>query len=164
MNAIRDYLFSVIGGAMVCGVVLNLTPEGKFRQISKFLCGLFLTISLLHPLSEMDLSRIASTWQLPTDISAEDISAMAQDYSRSLLSERIKREAEEYILDKATDLGVSITADIHLSWDDIPIPTEVILSGSSDPTVKKQLETLIAQDLGIAKENQTWIQASSPAP
>lgn len=163
MNAIRDYLFSVIGGALVCGVVLNLTPEGKFRQISKFLCGLFLTISLLHPLSEMDLSRIASTWQLP-DASAEDISAMAQDYSRSLLSERIKREAEEYILDKATDLGVSITADIRLSWDDIPIPTEVILSGSSDPTVKKQLETLIAQDLGIAKENQTWIQASSPAP
>ena len=163
MNAIRDYLFSIIGGAMVCGAVLNLTPEGKFRQISKFLCGLFLTISLLHPLSEMDLSRIASTWQLP-DASAEDISAMAQDYSRSRLAEGIKREAEEYILDKAAGLDTLLTVEVRLSQDDIPIPTEVILSGSPDPAVKRQLETLIAQDLGIAKENQIWIQASSPAP
>ena len=164
MNAIRDYLFSVIGGAMICGVVLNLTPEGKFRQISKFLCGLFLTISLLHPLSEMDLSRIASNWQKTQDISTEDISAMAQDYSRSLLAEVIKREVEEYILDKAAALGTSLTSDIHLSPDDIPIPMAVTLTGSPDHAVKKQLETLIAQDLGIAKENQTWIQASSPAP
>jgi hypothetical protein len=92
MNAIRDYLFSIIGGAMVCGAVLNLTPEGKFRQISKFLCGLFLTISLLHPLSEMDLSRIASTWQLPTDISAEDISEMMNCGDGNIITTRAIRK------------------------------------------------------------------------
>ena len=160
MDLLRNYILSIIGGAMVCGVVLCLTPEGKFNQICRFLCGVFLTVSLLQPLTEIDLSGIAVQWNSP-EASAADAAAMGQNYAHSQLRDGIKQEAEEYILDKAQAFGAAVTAEVHLSEDDIPIPEEIILYGSVEDQIRQHLEAIITTDLGIAKENQQWIQTDS---
>ena len=122
---------------------------------------MFLTVSLLQPLSELDFSSLSAHWLQPQDQSGEAIAALGKEASQNLLASRIKQEAEAYILDKAASLDASVTAEVILSDGDIPVPTEIILVGSVDAAVKTRLEQIILQDLGIAKENQLWIQESS---
>lgn len=161
MDALRDYILSVIGGALVCGIVMSLVPKGYFSEIGKFLTGLFLTVSLLQPLSELDLSSLSARFLQPQDQSGEAIAALGKEASQNLLAARIKQEAEAYILDKAASLDASVTAEVILSGGDIPVPTQITLVGSVDAAAKTRLEQIILQDLGIAKENQLWIQESS---
>ena len=64
-------------------------------------------------------------------------------------------------MDKAASLDATVTAEVILSGGDIPVPTQITLVGSVDAAAKTRLEQIILQDLGIAKENQLWIQESS---
>ena len=69
----------------------------------------------------------------------------------------IKGETEAYILDKAASLGVELEVDVLLE-DMYPMaPKTVRLSGSVSPYVRNRLQNIIAEELGISKENQIWI-------
>lgn len=161
MDFLRDYMLNLIVGAMACSILLNLFPGKPFSDIGKFLCGVFLTISLLQPLSEADFSRFLSPETQPDTQSGEALAAMGQAYSQNLLAQCIKQDAQTYILDKAASLGLSLDAEVILSQGDIPVPESVTLTGSADDAPRSRLEQIIVQDLGIPKENQLWIQERS---
>ena len=158
MEAIRDYILSLIAGALVCSVLMGLLAGRHFAEIGKFLCGLFLTVSVLHPLAELDISGLLTRWKLQDTSEGEAIAALGQDLSRNLLAERIKQETEEYILDKAASLDASVAVELTLTDGDIPVPESILLIGSIKPAAQEQLTDILIRDLGIAKENQVWIQ------
>ncbi len=161
MDFIRDYLLSIIGGAMICGVILQIIPKGQYLILLKLLCGLFLTMSLLHPLIHMNWQTITDEWTLAKFEDGESIAAMGQRYSEKLLVARIKQEAEEYIFDKAAAFGLCIHADVEVSQSDIPVPVSVRLSGAADVTDRERLMQIIFEELGISKENQLWTEENS---
>ena len=72
------------------------------------------------------------------------------------LKQIIKDKTEAYILDKAASLGVDLQVDVILSDTAPPLPVEVLLIGAASPYAKAQLSTMIADELGIAKEAQRW--------
>ena len=161
MEDIGNYVLSLVSGALVCSILMGILPSGHFAAMGKFLCGVFLTISFLQPLTELDMTRIFSGWLQLESQNAEAIAALGQSYSQNLLASRIKQDAEEYILDKAASLGASLSAEILLSDDELPIPVKVNIYGNISSSAKEELGRYITRDLGISKENQLWIQKKS---
>lgn len=161
MSTLGEAVYSVIGGAVICGILISLAPKGQCEGLIKFLCGLFLTVSLLQPLTNLDFNNLFSNPTITEWEEGEAVAAMGEDFSRQLLAQRIKQDAEEYIWDKATALGASLTAEITLSQEDIPVPVAVTISGAIEEPTKKRLEQIITDDLGISKENQLWTELNS---
>ena len=52
--------------------------------------------------------------------------------------------------------GKLITAVLMAVGED-NLPTAVTLSGEASPYARRQIQAIIANDLGISKENQKWI-------
>ena len=86
---------------------------------------------------------------------AKDAAAMGEKLARDSMADIIKEETEAYILDKAADLHVNLHVEVTVGEDNLP--TAVTLSGEASPYARRQIQAIIANDLGIAKENQKWI-------
>ena len=66
----------------------------------------------------------------------------------------IKEQLEAYILDIASQLGLSITAQLELTREGLP--DSVTFTGEAGQREKEKLQERIAKDLGIPKEKQLW--------
>ena len=150
MEALRQYVISVVAAAMLCGIVVRLFPNGSGKQVGKLICGLFLAYTVLSPISRVDFSKLPD-FSLRCMDDAEDAAAMGENLARDSMADIIKEETEAYILDKAADLHAEVTVG------EDSLPTAVTLSGEASPYARRQIQAMIANDLGISKENQKWI-------
>ena len=140
MEALRQYVISVVAAAMLCGIVVRLFPNGSGKQVGKLICGLFLAYTVLSPISRVDFSKLPD-FSLRCMDDAEDAAAMG--------------EKEAYILDKAADLHANLRVEVAVGEDNLP--AAVTISGEASPYARRQIQAMIANDLGISKENQKWI-------
>ena len=154
MDGLRQYALNLIIGALICGIVLRMVPQGPHEALLRFLSGIFLTVTLLSPLVK---GRI----QLEMDAYREVLEkgeAWASDgaeMARRELQQRISAELESYILDKASSRGADLQVSITLGEDSLPV--RAVLYGTIPETVQQEISCIITQDLGIPKENQLWI-------
>lgn len=156
MEHIKEYLLSVTIAAIICSLITSLVGnKGAFSAVVRTLCGIFLALTALSPLIDLKLDDISSYFRefgLEADSAAAAGSVMADEASAAI----IKSELEAYILDKASALGVSISVDVKLDNTGTPLPVSATLSGSVSPYAKKQLQEVIANELGIPEERQIW--------
>lgn len=156
MAAICEYLLSVTGAAMVSAVVLRLLEgKGSAAALGKMLTGIFLALTVIGPITQVRLSDVA---QLLPDISVDAQAAVAEGEAaaKNALAESISTQLEAYILDKAAQLGVTLTVEVELSEDAIPVPVRIRLQGNISPYAKTRLQSIIRDDLGLDKEKQIW--------
>ena len=156
MEQIRAYLFSVILAAFVCSLLESILKNFKAGRSVKFLCGILMTMSVLRPVPDWEGLAIQDFFASGTEQAAE-AAAMGQQYAYRARADIIKLKTEAYILDKAMELGADICADVTVSESDDAAPVSVQISGQLSPYTKQQLEKILQQNLGIAKENQQWI-------
>ena len=155
MEALRQYVISVVAAAMLCGIVVRLFPNGSGKQMGKLICGLFLAYTVLSPISRVDFSKLPD-FSLRCMDDAEDAAAMGENLARDSMADIIKEETEAYILDKAdSDLNAQVRVEVAVGEDNLP--AAVTISGEASPYARRQIQAMIANDLGISKENQTWI-------
>ena len=153
MEALRQYVISVVAGAILCGIALRLVPKGALSQIMKLLCGLILTLCVLRPMVKAELlNSIRFDGSFFDD--AVSTAALGEEYSARAIRDIIKSETEAYILDKARSLGAKILAEVSLTTDGVPAGVRV--TGSLSPYAKAALADYISRELGISKENQVW--------
>jgi predicted dehydrogenase len=70
--------------------------------------------------------------------------------------ERIITEScEAYIENRAKALGADVQVNVRLNRDQIPDLAEI--RGNPGPEIQMQLQEILSEDLGIPKENQSWI-------
>ena len=143
MEALRQYVISVVAAAMLCGIVVRLFPNGSGKQMGKLICGLFLAYTVLSPISRVDFSKLP------------DFSLRCMDDAEDSMADIIKEETEAYILDKAADLHANLRVEVAVGEDNLP--AAVTISGEASPYARRQIQAMIANDLGISKENQKWI-------
>lgn len=156
MEAIGQYLLSVSGVAIISAIVLRLLEgKGVDASLVKMLCGIFMALTVISPFTEVRLSDLTN---LLPDISAEAEAAVADGEltGKNALAARICEQLEAYILDKAARMDVSLTVEVELTQDAIPLPKTIRLSGNISPYAKSKLQSIIEDDLGIDKENQLW--------
>jgi len=157
MEQFGAYILSVTAAALVGTVATRLLRDhGLAAQLGKVLVGVFLLLSLLRPLMGKALPDL-SQWRYDYTQAAQEAVALGEMTAKNALVQRIKDQTEAYILNKAASLQAKLQVEVVLSDDPIPVPVGVKLSGQISPYAKSQLQRLLQQELGIAKENQQWI-------
>ena len=155
MTFLRQWLLGIVGCAMLVSFCEQLTPSGAIKKLVRFTGGLLLIISILQPVTSLDLDV------LPLDLDAYR-EAMAQahitleDERDSALADGIAARTGAYIEDKAALMGLSVRAVVETeNAGGTPIPAAVTLYGTEDAALAEYIE----RQLGIAKEKQVWKEA-----
>ena len=154
MESLKAHLLTICGAAMICAIVDKFSENNHRFAILKTMCGLFMTITILFPLSNLDFEG----WSIGYDlkIQAAEIINIGEAETHDALKTIIKDKSEAYIQQKAQSLHADISTEVQVSGDPIPMPDMVYLYGQIGPYAKQQLQNTIAQDLGIPKEKQIW--------
>lgn len=158
MDALREYILSVTAAAILCGILRTLIGEkGTAAGIVKLICGLYLAFTVIRPVAQVELSEFSFfTAEIAED--AQEAVNAGEDFVRDSVSHIIKSETEAYILDKARTYGAEIQVEVILSDATQPIPEKIKIKGALSPYVKTQLQSMITEDLGIPKENLSWMK------
>ena len=146
---------SLISAAMITAIICSFF-EGKSGTagVVRLICGLFLSFVAISPLVNLDFSGLEvylESFSLEAGMLTDSGENMAKDAQGDI----IKASVESYIMDKAETLGASITAEVMLDQDNIPLSVE--LTGNLSPYAKAEITGIITDDLGITKEHQIWI-------
>ena len=155
MEHIRQYLLSLLTAAVICAIALRVGPKsGTNNSILKLLTGIFLSITVISPLARIKLQDI--DYDLTAfRADAQQIVDQAYDDKNSQLRGIITQQLEAYILDKADSFGVTMQAQIALDQDG-NTPDSITIQADISPYIKSQMQQIIADDLGIPKEDQIW--------
>ena len=129
MTFLRSWLLSVTACAVLVSIAQQLTYGGAFD------------------LPELDGGHYREAVEaLKETLNAEQDSA---------LGDSIAARTQAYIEDKASSLGLSVRAEVQTALrDGVPFPDSVTLYGENSAA----LGAYIVQELGIAEENQLWIE------
>lgn len=154
LEALRHWILAVVGTALVCGVVRALAPEGSGRRAVSVVCGFVMLAAVLGLRGGFPadaLTDYAGTFTAQAEAYARRAREAGQTQTRFI----IESECEAYILDKAAALGagisgVSVTA--RWSGEGFWVPASCEIEGQIDPA----LAGIIASELGIPPERQTW--------
>ncbi len=156
MEAIGAYLVGVTAAALLCALVGKLGFGKLNGAVIKVLCGVFMALAVVAPWADFKL-------KLPVDVvfgfqvMGEQAAAEGEDSAREAMAAIITEQVGTYILDKAVGLGLELQVEVILSEDELPVPVGVTLRGDASPYSKGVLGDYIRDNLGIAKEAQTWI-------
>ena len=147
MTFLRSWLLSVTACAVLVSIVQQLTDGGAMKKIVRFVGGMVLMLAMLRPL----LSLTFDLPELDGGHYREAVEALKQTLNAeqdSALGDSIAAQTQAYIEDKASSLGLTALRD------GVPFPDSVTLYGENSAA----LGAYIVQELGIAEENQLWIE------
>ena len=156
MDAIREYLLTVALAAIICAVIKRLLDrKGIPAAIARLLTGIFMTVTVLSPLTGISLGGL-SDMTGDFRIRAEQAVQSGKKLTADSMRKDIMEQTRAYILDKAEDMGAQIDVQVTLSDDYYPVPKQVTISGSIGPYAKKRLQSILREDLGVPEEYQIW--------
>lgn len=157
MDAIRQYIVSVAAAAILCGILRELLPgKSAVASLLKLVSGIFLAFVVISPVRNLEMTNLG-LYMDSFSYQGEVIAASGENMRRDAMAEIIKDQTEAYILDKAQTLAASLSVEVSLSDTAIPVPQSVRIQGAVSPYARNVLERILEDDLGIAKENQSWI-------
>ena len=142
---------------------VNASPVQKALQgIKKYkyvlLTALLGVLLLLLPQDEKAAATASATPSAAENFDREAVEALKETLNAeqdSALSDSIAAQTQAYIEDKASSLGLSVRAEVQTALrDGVPFPDSVTLYGENSAA----LGAYIVQELGIAEENQLWIE------
>ena len=156
MDLIREYILSVAVVGILCGIVRKLIDKkGIPGMLGKSLTGLAITITILSPLTNFSLGSLNKIKFEYQEVGEKAVRA-GEEIMHEALGESISEYSETYIFNKAKEMGVQLEVEVYVSNDVYPVPKKVRISGSISPYVKKRLQQIIEEDLGVMEENQEW--------
>lgn len=155
MNALREYLFRFISGAVLSAILLSLPLRQTVRKVLTLSCGCLLILLAVSPLYQADISALTDS--LP---SLFDIPEVAEKGSNDeLLQSLICQQTEELIAQKAAEFGIAAEASVKLRYDEAVgsyLPDAVTVTVTGSERTLEPLRQYITQELAIAEERQTW--------
>ncbi len=160
MGAAASYILSVTGAAILIGILSSfLNPKSAAGGFFKILGGIVLLIVMIQPVVGFrfdSLTDYAEQTFLEGKAAAQD----GKNQTRDTMADIISGKCEAYILDKAGLYQADIQAEVILSEEEVPVPEQAVIRGSFSSEAKSKLEEIIETQLGIPKEQQTWIGTS----
>ncbi len=155
MDGVQQYILSVTIIALLCGILSRLIKYGSKKECMRLLSGLVLAITVLRPLARFRIDELNRDW-FPDTKAGRTATEYGEKIAQEAMAEIIKAESESYILDKASEMNIAITANVTVSDQQMPVPIAVELAGTVPPYLRLRLEDMIQDSLGIAKEDQRW--------
>lgn len=151
-------VFRLITLSVVCGALISVLPEGGTKRISQTLYTVMLIFYLLSFFKDLEFNE--NLWQ---DYASSEVKASfaenLEEKESSLEISIIEQRCNEYILDKAADNQILVSAlkvKIERLLDTQPLPYSVEIYGTWDEAAKKKMASQIKAELGIPEERQHW--------
>ena len=161
MNGVRGYLLSIVAASLIVSLISVYPQKKSFQRVIILFGGLFLLLTLLRPVLSFrfgDLRSYLAQFEADESLISDAVEE-GQNESARLITE----QTQEYILDKAEELGMSLSAEVSLAAlsDSYQYPYSVTLHGHWTQEQKQTLAMYISQTLGIPEERQIWNEDSS---
>lgn len=144
---------------LTCAALLGLICTGiagEDSRVTRLTVGLVLMLALCAPASELrltDVSQIITQSRAEAEQSVSGVEVRSRDLLARIISER----TEAYILDKASTLGMTLTAKVEVTQGEAyPYPSDVTLTGRTTTIQRKQMNDWIRENLAIAEEHLIW--------
>lgn len=150
-------MLSVICAALVCSILTDMSAKTSFEKLIRLLCSVFLAVTVVYPLIRYRFPG----WNVDMSIfqpGDEDAVAQGEKIYFQSIASIIRTETEAYILKEAKSIGADLTVAVELDAGNPPAPESVTIRGNFEASVETTLSQLIADELGIPKEHQTWIR------
>ena len=156
MEWLCAYILQVTSAALVCGLLRMIVGKsGAVAGTLRMITAVFMLIMLLSPLDTFTLKELPDILdEFSGD--ADGVVASGEQYRYHEMSSIIKERTEAYIFDKAAAFDAELSVNVGLSGDDVPFPITVTIDGAISPYGKARLSKIIADELGIPMEAQTW--------
>lgn len=157
-ETLREWVLGLCGAAVVCALALAVCPKGRVGAVLRVVCGAVMTIALLAPVVAFDFDMYSESlekYRIEADAAADSASKSEDILSRTIIEEK----SAAYILDKAAELGLSMSSvrvSARWSGDGFWYPYEAALEASGSQAGKTELAELVASDLGIPQDRQYW--------
>ena len=160
MNGVGKYLIGIAAAAFICGICRQISEKlGTSGKLIQMLAGIFMAIAVLSPLRNISIPSIYEmSFQLKSE--ADAYVTQGEEIAYEQLSKIITEQVRTYILEKASELNARLEVSIDLTESQLPQPCAVHISGAISPYAKSVLSTIIADELGIPEESQTWTLVS----
>ena len=129
------------------------------RRIMQLLCTAALTMAILSPIKEIDFDIYALETARLREAEAA-INESAERIDDRLNRAVIEEQCEEYILDKAEELGANVSGvKVQAQWnlDGLWVPYSAEIDVPDIGSAKAALEGMIQNELGIPAERQMWM-------
>ena len=153
MNEVISYFVSVIGVVLLSGMAASILKDGMQKQIILCIFGVLLLLVMLRPLGRVKGDALEKLFSdIASDISAEEY----EDLYMEALREQITKTTEEYICNKAREMGARITVRIELTEEDYPVPHTVTIYGNLSNVQREELKEYITHSIEIQPDNQLW--------
>ena len=157
MTDFRGYLIALTAAAILGALVRRLAPSGGAGRAARLGAGLLVLVTAFGPIASMD--TVSATRDLVRRGFVDPLSSV--EFSKNvneLMTALITEQTEAYILDKAQELDLSLTAEVTAKITDMyPVPFSVKLTGSPTEKQKQALTEIIAAELKIPEERQEWL-------
>ena len=156
MEAIASYILRLVCGAAVCALILSLTgSDGAGGRLRTMLCGLFLAYLAISPLTSLDLGDLHYT-DPGIAARAEALARSGDEAAKEAMAQIIKEQCGAYILNKAEELSLTVSAEVELE-PDTGVPVSVRITGSAAPYERETLIDYIIQTLGVERSAIQWL-------
>ena len=164
---------SMFAGMTFCLIVYMVLPNGLdirptaeavgrsniAMRIMQLLCTAALTMAILSPIKEIDFDIYALETARLREAEAA-INESAERIDDRLNRAVIEEQCEEYILDKAEELGANVSGvNVQAQWslEGIWVPYSAEIDAPDIGSAKAALESVIENELGIPAERQMWM-------
>lgn len=147
--ALREWLLGVTVCAAAAAMARELAGEGAAKEAVRFVGGLLVLLSLLKPLAQIELSEPVFS---AVSVQSQEVAYRAA-YAQAL-AEDIAARTAAYIEDKARGMGLSVEAQVTVSSDETPLPTQITLRGAYSAALTQTL----TQELGLEQGSVIWIE------
>ena len=144
IGVLSDWVRTLAMGAVFCGAVLLLIPEGSEKRAVRLTCALVLTILLIAPLQRLDARQLTELITLQR-MEGQGLTEEADELSMELCTRIIREKTEEYIWDAARRLGIG-KLGVRLRLKEtggLPCPWSIDLTGTVTDAQKEELSLLL---------------------
>lgn len=154
MSFLKEWLLGITAAALAVALAQALTPEGTVKKLLRLIGGLVLLLAVTRPLKSLAPEALPRPGDLAP--SAETAETAGEEVMKTLIAQKVGA----YIVDKGSALGCPCTAQVTVAEDanGWTIPWSVQVWGQWTAKEKKELSQLIARELDIPVERQTFLE------
>ena len=148
------WFLGITCAAMLAAVARSLMPPGPVRQVGNLICAMMLLWAILKPLN-LDVTK-----NLAIDVPAltKQSERELEEKSGQIMKSLIEQESGTYIVDKAAQMGIACSAQVHCCQGEgnVWLPVRVRISGQLTQKQRQQIQQMISADLGIDASMQEF--------
>ena len=154
MSFLRQWLLGITAAALAAALAQALTPEGTVKKLLRLTGGLVLLLAVVRPLKGLAPAALPRPGDLVPSV--ETAETAGEEVMKTLIAQKVGA----YIVDKGSALGCPCTAQVTVAEDGSgwAVPWSVEVRGQWTAQEKKELSRLIAQELNIPEERQTFLE------